>query len=137
MFRALLAGRRQKVLIGVVLVVLAVKLPFLWPVLVVFTLVTAFRRFAPPYLLTTLSWAATGFIAVSVVLLVGGLVVGLLSGFNGLLWRVEVPWGLVWATDGDSVGFEFGNGFTLSPVLAALLVALARLPFAWQLREAR
>ncbi|GAB3660509.1 hypothetical protein GCM10027589_22270 [Actinocorallia lasiicapitis] len=54
---------------------------------------------------------------------------GVLSNVWGVAWRVDLFWGLVWATDGakgEGIAFEFGSGFGFTPAIAALTVALVR-----------
>ena len=132
MFRAPLSGK-QKLLVCLPLIIVAVKIPRLWPVLGVVIVATVVTRLVPGYLRQTVAWAAATVIATGVVLTLAGLVLGLFSMFDGLVWRGTVPWGLVWATSGrhdDGITFEFGNGFMLTPLFAGLIVVLARLPFA-------
>ena len=138
MFRAPLSGK-QKLLVYLPLIVVAVKIPRLWPVLGLVVAAMIVTRLVPPYLRQTAAWAATAVIVTGSALMLGGLVLGLFSTFGGLSWRAEVPWGLVWETSGrrsDGPTFEFGNGFMLTPLFAGLIVTLAWLPFARKVSQA-
>ena len=132
MFRAPLSGK-QKLLVYLPLIIIAVKVPKLWPVLAVVLAAVIVTRIVPPYLRQTASWTATTVLATGAVLMLGGLVLGLLSAFGGVAWHASLPWGLIWETSGhrsDGFTVEFGNGFMLTPLFAGLIVALAWLPFA-------
>lgn len=132
MFRTPLS-RKQKLLVYLPLIIVAVKVPKLWPVLAVVVAAMIVTRIVPPYLRQTASWTATAVITTGAVLMLGGLVLGLLSAFGGLGRRAAVPWGLIWETSGqrsDGFAVELGNGFMLTPLFAGLIVALALLPFA-------
>lgn len=74
-------------------------------------------------------WALAAFGVTFAALTVIGDVLGVLSTVWGVAYRVDLPWGLVWATDGvkgEGVGFEFGSGFGLTPAIAVIAVALVR-----------
>ncbi|WP_106398071.1 hypothetical protein [Actinocorallia populi] len=81
------------------------------------------------------SWAVAALVATGAVQVAAGIAAGVLSTVGGVPSRFDLPWGLMWATSGvrgEGVGYEVGNGFTLTPFLTALTVGILRFTFAYR-----
>lgn len=100
-----------------------------WPLAVIAAILALRGSRSRPQARRAASWAVAALLTTGAAQLAIGVTAGVLSTSAGLSCWFELPWGLMWATSGaqgEGIGFALGDGFVLTPFLAALAAGALR-----------